>query len=375
MKKKRILALFLTGITLMMSAMTAFATESGNEAAPASNNENVEASPTPAPEEQAATPTPDAAPTATPEATATPVPEKTPEATPTATPEASATPEATPTPTPEKAEAPTSKPFLALGADLDAGQEATVLRLLGLEGADLSNYDVVRVTNAEEHKYLDGMVDSKLIGTKSWSSVLINQLEEGAGINVSIFNINYCTEGMYKNALVTAGIKDANVVVAGPKPIAGTAALIGVAKAYENMTGEELPEDSLQVATNELVVTGELADSIGDSQKVEELVALIKQYIAENGLDSEEDILEVIDKAADKLEIELSEKDRQMLLDLMKKFSELDIDVNALLDQAKDIYDKLSGMDLDLDLSSSGIGGFFSKIWNAIVGFFKGLFS
>ena len=179
---------------------------------------------------------------------------------------------------------------------------------------------------------------------------------------------------MYRNALVTAGIEDANVVVAGPKPIAGTAALVGVAKAYEQMTGKELPKDSLAVANNELALTGELAKTIGDPQKVEELIALIKQYVAENGLDSDEDIMEVINKASDKLEITLSDNDKQQLLELMKKFSDLDIDVDTLLNQAKDIYDKLSGLDLDLNFDNSGIGAFFSNIWNAIKNFFASLF-
>ena len=38
---------------------------------------------------------------------------------------------------------------------------------------------------------------------------------------------------MYKNALVTAGIEDADIIVAGPKNISGTAALVGVFKAYQ----------------------------------------------------------------------------------------------------------------------------------------------
>lgn len=384
MKKKRMLAIFLAVVTLMMSTMTAFATvqpadgaQQGAEAASAEGG--AETVPTPTPE-ATPTPTPDEAPAATP----TPTPEPTPTPAqngasneinnPTPTPEVTPSQTPVPTETPTQAPAPTSKPYLALGADLDDSQKATVLRLLGLEGRDLSEFDVVQVTNAEEHAYLDEFVDSKLIGSKSWSSVLINKLDKGSGINVSCFNINYCTENMYRNALVTAGIEDANVVVAGPKPIAGTAALVGVAKAYEQMTGKELPKDSLAVANNELALTGELAKTIGDPQKVEELIALIKQYVAENGLDSDEDIMEVIDKASDKLEITLSDHDKQQLLALMKKFSELDIDVDTLLNQAKDIYDKLSGLDLDLHFDNSGIGAFFSNIWNAIKNFFASLF-
>lgn len=384
MKKKRMLAIFLAVVTLMMSTMTAFATEQpadgaqqGAEAASAEGGAQTTPTPTP---EATPTPTPDEAPAATP----TPTPEPTPTPAqngasneinnPSPTPEVTPSQTPVPTETPTQAPAPTSKPYLALGADLDDSQKATVLRLLGLEGRDLSEFDVVQVTNAEEHAYLDEFVDSKLIGSKSWSSVLINKLDKGSGINVSCFNINYCTENMYRNALVTAGIEDANVVVAGPKPIAGTAALVGVAKAYEQMTGKELPKDSLAVANNELALTGELAKTIGDPQKVEELIALIKQYVAENGLDSDEDIMEVIDKASDKLEITLSDHDKEQLLALMKKFSELDIDVDTLLNQAKDIYDKLSGLDLDLHFDNSGIGAFFSNIWNAIKNFFASLF-
>lgn len=384
MKMKRMLAIFLAVVTLMMSTMTAFATEQpadgaqqGAEAASAEGGAQTTPTPTP---EATPTPTPDEAPAATP----TPTPEPTPTPAqngasneinnPTPTPEVTPSQTPVPTETPTQAPAPTSKPYLALGADLDDSQKATVLRLLGLEGRDLSEFDVVQVTNAEEHAYLDEFVDSKLIGSKSWSSVLINKLDKGSGINVSCFNINYCTENMYRNALVTAGIEDANVVVAGPKPIAGTAALVGVAKAYEQMTGKELPKDSLAVANNELALTGELAKTIGDPQKVEELIALIKQYVAENGLDSDEDIMEVIDKASDKLEITLSDHDKEQLLALMKKFSELDIDVDTLLNQAKDIYDKLSGLDLDLHFDNSGIGAFFSNIWNAIKNFFASLF-
>ena len=84
--------------------------------------------------------------------------------------------------------------------------------------------------------------------------------------------------------------------------------------------------------------------------------------------------MEVIDKASDKLEITLSDHDKEQLLALMKKFSELDIDVDTLLNQAKDIYDKLSGLDLDLHFDNSGIGAFFSNIWNAIKNFFASLF-
>ena len=47
------------------------------------------------------------------------------------------------------------KPYLALGADLSDAQKATVLSIMGIPADDLADYDVVYVTNAEEHQYLE----------------------------------------------------------------------------------------------------------------------------------------------------------------------------------------------------------------------------
>ena len=77
------------------------------------------------------------------------------------------------------------KPILALGADLSSEQKATVLKLLEIDGNDLADYDVITVTNQEEHQYLDAYLSSSVIGTKALSSVLIRPAEEGAGLNVS----------------------------------------------------------------------------------------------------------------------------------------------------------------------------------------------
>ena len=67
------------------------------------------------------------------------------------------------------------KPYLALGADLTADQQRVVLDAMGIRPEDLSNYDVSYVTNAEEHQYLDAYISSAQIGTKSWSSVVIEK--------------------------------------------------------------------------------------------------------------------------------------------------------------------------------------------------------
>lgn len=265
-----------------------------------------------------------------------------------------------------------NKPYLALGADLTDEQEATVLNLLGVNQSDLSNYTVVEITNAMEHEYLDSYLDSALIGTKALSSVLVTNKEKETGITVTTQNISYCTVGMYQNALATAGVENADIKVAGPFSISGTAGLVGAIKAYENMTGEKVDNDNVETATNELVVTSELGESLGDTGTAEELVGFIKNEVASNDY-TEEEISSLIDDAATEFNVTLSAEDKQKIMDLMDKIDTLDLDVGKLQEQVEGLYDKLQNMDLNLNLDSQETQNFLTNLWNKISSFFTNL--
>lgn len=275
----------------------------------------------------------------------------------------------------DREDAKLEKPYVSLGADLSANDRAIVLKLLGVTEDDLKNYTVTTITNADEHKYLDSYLSKSVIGTRALSSVLVKGKTDGSGIKVTTYNITYCTTGMYQNALATAGIEDAEIVVAGPYNISGTAALVGAIKSYENMTGETVSQENVDTATNELVVTGKLAESVGDSDKAEQLVGAVKEQVVEgsdNGKKlTEKEIGNVVDQAAQEMDVQLSDEDRQEIVDLMDKIKGLDIDVDSLKEQAKDLYDKIDDLGLKLDWNQEKVQGFFSKI----IEFFKNLFS
>lgn len=263
------------------------------------------------------------------------------------------------------------RPYLALGGDLTADQQHKVLEYMGIEAADFDQYDVVYVTNAEEHKYLDAYVPKEKIGTRALSSVMISLADKGNGLKVSTYNINYCTAGMYKNALATAGVQDANVIVAGPFELSGTAALVGTLEAYEKLTGEELNEDVVDAAMDELVTTGELEQSIdGDSEDVEAMIADLKGRIASGDLDSKEKIEAAIEEAAKKYDLKLSEEDKQKILELLDKLKNLDLDWDSIASQAEDWANQLKDT-----LKSAGVWdqicAFFQKILDAIKDFFS----
>ena len=261
---------------------------------------------------------------------------------------------------------------LALGADLSADQRATVLSEMGITEAEAASYETVTITNDMEHQYLDESLGSSVVGSHSLSSVLLIPQESGAGLTVETHNINYCTIAMYRNALLTAGVQDAKVIVAAPMPISGTAALIGAVKAYETYSGTTVSDEAINAATDELVLTGELSDEL-DSEQISDLIAYLKQQIAEKGLDDPGKLTELVNEASDKMDLKLTDEQVSRIVDLLLKLDNLDIDAGKLASQAKELYDKLDAMGIKLD--SEKVGNFVtrmvSSIWNLIQSFLK----
>lgn len=276
--------------------------------------------------------------------------------------------------------APKSDTVVALGADLSAEQRATVLELMGLTEGDLAECTVITITNDMEHQYLDAYIDPAVIGTKSLSSVVLKKAEKGSGVLVTTKNINYCTTGMYRNALLTAGLEDTEVLVVAPSKMSGTAALIGAVKAYEQVSGEVVSDKILDTAMDELITTGTIAEG-ENAETIEELIAFVKAKLAAGELESEEDIKDVIEEGEEKFQVTLSDEEKQMILDVMKKIKELGLDPEKLLDQAKDLYsqygDELlnNAQEAVKKTFTDSVKQFFSDFGTTMKDFFTGLFS
>ena len=269
---------------------------------------------------------------------------------------------------------------VALGADLTAEQRAVVLELMGMTEEELADCTVITITNEMEHQYFDHYIDPSLIGTKSLSSVVLRKAETGNGVLVTTKNINYCTTGMYRNALLTAGLEDTNVLVVGPSKISGTAALIGAVKAYEEISGEDVSDQVLDTAMNELITTGEIAEG-ENSELIEELVAFIKAKLASGELESDEDILNAIEEGEEKFQVSLTDEEKEKILQVMQKIKDLGLDPEKLLDQAKDLYSQYgeelfenAGEVVKQSIGQS-ISNFFSDLGDRVKGFFTNIFS
>lgn len=253
--------------------------------------------------------------------------------------------------------------IVTLGENLTAEQKQKVLEeMKAPDGAQ-----TITVSNAEEHKYLDGLIPKAQIGTRAISSSMITIGEPGSGLHVETHNITWVTNEMYTNALITAGVKDADIYVTAPFPVSGTAALTGLMKAYEISSDQVIPDDVKKVANEEMVQTAKLADSIG-ADKAVALLAKIKEEIANNPPQTDADLRALIEKIANDLGITLSADEINALVSLFHKMQNADINWDQVNDQLSKAKEQLSAF-LQSEEGKTFIQNLIDilkEIWNAI---------
>lgn len=258
---------------------------------------------------------------------------------------------------------------VTLGEDLTEAQKQQILNEMNVNENEV---EIIYVSNEEEHKYLGKYISKAQIGTKAISSAKVTLREKGAGINVETNHIVWVSDMMYANALVTAGIKDADIYVTAPFDVSGTGALTGIIKAYEITADIQIPEEQKQIANEELVKTGELAEKVG-MENATELMNRIKEEIANNPVQSEEDLRSLIQKIAQELGITLTDEELNGLTSLFMRLKDLNIDWNQVQNQISKIRDNLGDFLAREDTQSfiRSILDFINQIIESIKGWFK----
>lgn len=259
-----------------------------------------------------------------------------------------------------------------IGADLDEDEIASVYSSFGIERGEVKE---LTVTNADERKYLEGQVDESLIGTRSISCIYIEALDEGEGLDVSVDNISWCTADMYMNAMVTAGITDADVKICAPYEVSGTAALTGIYMAYEDITGEALDEDAKLVGTKELSITAELADEIGSADSTA-IVNELKLILDQTEEMTDDELREQIKQIAEKYEVALTDSQIDQLISLCRSLEKLDVSalkekVEEVQQYLKDIAETKGSVEKFLSEAADTVTEFVNKV----IDFFKNLFA
>jgi uncharacterized protein YpuA (DUF1002 family) len=229
---------------------------------------------------------------------------------------------------------------ISLGQDLDPAQRKQMENYFK-EWQGSRPARIISVSNEEERRYLVGVVDNSLIGSKAISSAYCELLAIGQGIEVKTKNIDAITPFMYANALATAGIEDARVIAASPVKVSGTAALTGMLKAFEEAQGEPLQEKAKETAHEEVARIAELGEKVGKGN-AETLIFEVKREVVGKKITDPEEIRRVIIKAGADLSIELSEQDVDLLVQLMLKVQSLDLNINQLSEQLQNLHRDVS---------------------------------
>ena len=149
--------------------------------------------------------------------------------------------------------------------------------------------------------------------------------------------------------------------------VSGTAALTGIIKAFEDVTGEIISEDEKNIASEEIAVTAKLGDSIG-KEGAENLLTDVKTEVIEKGLTDEKKIRKAVINASKKLDIELTDEEVDNIVRLMKNISTLDLDIEQIKNQIKGIQEKL----VLLNERTKEMQNLLVRIWNFLVNLFKG---
>jgi uncharacterized protein YpuA (DUF1002 family) len=255
---------------------------------------------------------------------------------------------------------------VSLGADLSKAQQEEMLREFGVSPDDVN---IIEVTIQDVTEHLSGIATRDQIGNHAISSAYVKLLPEGEGLQVDARNVTLVTEEMYANALVTAGVEDAEVMVAAPFNVTGTTALTGIMMAFEEATGQRLSGPAKDAANEEIIVTGDIGEKIGQSEAAK-LVQNIKEEIVKRDIKSPEDIRQVIIDIANELNIKLSDEQIDQILNLMKKISQLDLNIDDISRQLEKIS---KGLDVVKDTINEN-KGVLQKILDAIMAWLRSIF-
>jgi uncharacterized protein YpuA (DUF1002 family) len=254
---------------------------------------------------------------------------------------------------------------VTLGADLSGTQRQEMLDLFGVSGDEAR---LIEVTNAEEREELGQVVPLQQIGSRAISSVYVEVKDDGSGVAVETHNITYVTEQTYANALVTAGVEDADVFAAAPFAVSGTAALTGIFKAFEEATGETISQEERETAAREMVDTAEVGEEVGDQEAVAELMKRAKEEVIRRGLDDPEEVRRVVIEISGELNINLTEEQVDRLVAILIQIQGLDIDFGRLQEQLRDFQDRIGITGEEAQGIWQRVRDLFQQIWDAIFG-------
>ena len=214
---------------------------------------------------------------------------------------------------------------VTLGADLSEDQKNTMMKYFK---TDSSQVKIISVTNQDEHNYLGKYVPSEQIGTRTVSCDYVRPTQSG-GIKVRTANLNYVTCNMIATALSTAGVTNCEAVAACPMEVSGTGALTGVMMAYETASGKKLDSTKKDLATKEVVVTGNVGTQVGRDNATN-IINQAKMQIIGDNIQSADEIYNIVNNIAVQNGITLTADELNTITELLKEIAQQKYDIQEM---------------------------------------------
>ena len=211
---------------------------------------------------------------------------------------------------------------VSIGSDLTDAQKKTMMKYFGISGD--KSVQQITVTNKDEVSHLSGYIPLEQIGTRTVSCAYIKPTESG-GIKVRTANLQYVTANMIASTLADLGIKNCEVVSACPFQVSGTGALTGVMMAYEKATGTVINKDKKDIATQEVVITKDIAKDIGTAQ-AENIVNQAKTEVVQNNVTNKTDIQNTVTNIINNNNVNITEQQIDNIVDLVEDVANQDYD-------------------------------------------------
>ena len=229
---------------------------------------------------------------------------------------------------------------VTLGADLTQEQKNTMMRYFKTSADEVQ---ILTVTNADEREYLGNYIPLEQIGTRTLSCAYVKPTQSG-GIKVRTANLNYVTGKMIANALSTAGISNCEAVAACPYEVSGTGALTGVMMAYETAVGQKLDTEKKDLATQEVVVTGNLAQQVGEDDATNIINQAKLQIIGENVQNADE-IYNIVNNIAVENNVNFSEDEMNAIVSLLQQIAQQSYDIEQMKNTLEEIQESMDKED------------------------------
>ena len=218
-----------------------------------------------------------------------------------------------------------SRRVVTLGADLTQDQQNTMMKYFGVSA---DTVDIIYINNNDEREHLGSYVPLEQIGTKTFSCALVAPTTKG-GIQVKTANLSWVTCNMIASTLSTSGVTNCQVVAASPFEVSGTGALTGVIMAYETASDVTLDEEKKDLANEELVTTGNLADAVGQS-KATAVINETKLQVIENNVTDIGEINNIVNNVSNNYDVTISQDQSDEIAALMQKIAQQDYDITQL---------------------------------------------